>query len=78
MSVNDSEQKYITLLLYNGFYAFKLMSERSLDICGVCGTVGQVYYGDGNEKNCCNIDKVSVLHVCYYANLLVQENVKIK
>ena len=82
MSMNDmdSEQKYITLLLYNGFYAFELMSERSLDsvICGVCGTVGQVYYGDGNEKNCCNIDKVSVLHVCYYANLLVQENVKIQ
>ena len=82
MSMNDSEQKYITLLLYNGFYAFELMSERSLDsvICGVCGTVGQVYYGDGNEKNCCtcNIDKLSVLHVCYYANLLVQENVKIQ
>ena len=40
-----------------------MLSERSLDdvICGICGTVGQVYFGDGNEKNCCSIDAVSSL-----------------
>lgn len=60
MELNDNEQKYITGLLYNGFYAFELLSERNLDdvICGICGVVGQVYFGDGNEKNCCSIDKV--------------------
>ena len=53
--------KYLNSLLYNGFYAFEMLSERILDdvICGICGTFGQVYYGDGNEKNCCSIDAVS-------------------
>ena len=60
MELNDNEQKYITGLLYNGFYAFELISERNMDdvICGICGVVGQFYFGDGNEKNCCSIDKV--------------------
>ncbi|CAB4020047.1 Hypothetical predicted protein [Paramuricea clavata] len=37
-----------------------MLSERSLDdvICGICGTVGQVYFGDGNKKNCCSIDAI--------------------
>jgi hypothetical protein len=50
-------------LLYNGFYAFEMMSQRSLDdvICEICGIVCQVYFGDGNEKNCCSIDAVSSL-----------------
>lgn len=60
MELNDNEQKYITGLLYNGFYALELISERNMDdvICGICGVVGQVHFGDGNEKNCCGIDKV--------------------
>ena len=57
--VNNNEEKY-TGLLYNGFYVFELLSERNMDdvICGICGVVGQVYFGDGNEKNCCSIDNV--------------------
>ena len=28
------------------------MTERDLDqtICGICGVVGEIYLGDGNEK----------------------------
>ena len=28
-------------------------------VCGLCGTVGEVYYGDGNSKNCCTVKGVS-------------------
>lgn len=49
-------------LLYNGFYCFEAITERSLDdvICGVCGVAGEVYCGDGNEKNCCDLSCASV------------------
>ena len=49
----------------NGVYAFELMSKQSLDtvVCGLCGTIGQVYYGDGNGKNCCSIEKVPVFFI---------------
>ncbi|XP_068736610.1 uncharacterized protein [Montipora capricornis] len=58
VQLSDSNLKYITGLLYNGFYAFQLLSNRSLDsvVCGICGVIGQVHFGDGNEKNCCSID----------------------
>ena len=68
LQVTDNECKYIAGLLYNGFYAFELLSNRCLDnvICGICGVVGHVYFGDGNEKNCCSIDAVSetFCHIC--------------
>ena len=43
-------------VLYNGFYCFEAISERNLDdaIGGICGVLGEVYLGDGNEKNCCS------------------------
>lgn len=47
----------------NRFYAYELLSERSQDsvICGICGVIGQVHFGDGNEKNCCSVEMVSAL-----------------
>ncbi|XP_068673208.1 HMG domain-containing protein 3-like [Montipora foliosa] len=47
-----NELKNIANLLYNGFYCFEAITDRSLDyvICGICGTVGELYLGDGNEK----------------------------
>ncbi len=52
--------EYLTEVLYNGFYGFEAMTERNLNdtICGLCGIVGQVYLGDGNEKNCCSMVEV--------------------
>ena len=47
--------------MYNGFYCFETMTQRSMDdvICGICGTIGQLYLGDGNQKNCCSLKGVS-------------------
>ena len=52
--------EYLTDMLYNGFYCFEAISERNLDdaICGICGVLGEVYLGDGNEKNCCSRKEV--------------------
>ncbi len=46
--------------LYKGFFGFESMTERSMDdvICGICGVVGELYLGDGNEKNCCSLNEV--------------------
>lgn len=54
--LTDSTLNYLKLLLYNGYYCFEAITERNLDdvICGVCGVIGEVYLGDGNEKNCCS------------------------
>ena len=58
---SKNERKNIANLLYNGFYCFEAITDRSLDdvICGICGTVGELYLGDGNEKSCCSISEVS-------------------
>jgi hypothetical protein len=50
--------------LYQGYYCFEAMTERDLDsvICGICGIIGEVYLGDGNEKNCCSIGEVKTLN----------------
>ena len=64
-------------LLYNGFYCFEAITERDLDdgICGICGVIGELYLGDGNQKNCCSIKNVrnffcaNIKHAfCYYVN----------
>jgi len=64
--------KNIANLLYNGFYCFEAITHRSLDdvICGICGTVGELYLGDGNEKNCCSIGEVVIFkgYRCNYGN----------
>jgi hypothetical protein len=51
---------YMVDLLYNGFYCFEAVTERDLDsgICSLCGIIGELYLGDGNEKNCCSINDV--------------------
>ena len=55
--------EYVTDLLYNGFYCFEAMTERDLDqtICGICGVFGEIYLGDGNEKNCCSRKEVKII-----------------
>lgn len=57
--------EYVTDLLYNGFYCFEAVTERNLDetICGICGILGEVYFGDGNEKNCCSRKEVLTFSV---------------
>ena len=57
--------RYYNELLYNGFWCFEMMTERNLSeaVCGICGVIGEVYLGDGNEKNCCSNSKVECTHV---------------
>uniref|UniRef100_A0A7M5UYH7 HMG domain-containing protein n=2 Tax=Clytia hemisphaerica TaxID=252671 RepID=A0A7M5UYH7_9CNID len=59
--LTSEEIEYLVKTLYNGFYAFEALTERNLDesICGICGIVGIVYYGDGNEKNCCTNKEIN-------------------
>lgn len=58
--LSDNDLRYLSALLYNGFYVYELLSERSQDsvICGICGVIGQVHFGDGIEKNCCSVEIV--------------------
>lgn len=64
--LSDNDLRYLSALLYNGFYAYELLSERSQDECDmwyICGVIrGQVHFGDGNEKNCCSVEMVSALN----------------
>ncbi|KXJ26911.1 HMG domain-containing protein 3 [Exaiptasia diaphana] len=55
-----SSLAYLTNLFYNGFYCFEAMTTRNMDdtICGICGVIGEIYLGDGNEKNCCSTSEV--------------------
>ena len=66
--LSDNDLRYLSALLYNGFYAYELLSERFQDsvICGICGVIGQVHLRDGNEKNCCSVEKVSALNDTHY------------
>ena len=44
-------REYVVDVLYNGFYYFEMINLDDT-ICGICGVVGETYFGDGNEKNC--------------------------
>ena len=57
---SDNELKNLAILLYNGFCCSEALTERNLDdvIGGICGVAGEVYLGDGNEKNCCSTSEV--------------------
>ena len=33
--------------------------------CGICRVIGQVHFGDGNEKNCCSVEMISALNDNY-------------
>jgi len=67
-----SNLEYLTDL-YNEFYCFQAITNMSLDdgICGICGVVGEVYLGDGNEKNCCSHKEVNVISCCASLNLML-------
>ena len=41
-----------------------MMTERFFSTI-VCGIIGEVYLGDGNEKNCCNNSKVFYFMAMY-------------
>ena len=43
-SKNERKNILLANLLYNGFYCFEAITDRSLDdvICGICGTVGEL------------------------------------
>ena len=57
--------EYFSSLLYSGFYCFEVISERNLDnqICGICGIIGEVYLGDGNQTNCRTTSEVCILKI---------------
>ena len=57
--------------LNDGFYKFEALTKRDLNdmICGRCGIVGRVYFGKGNEKNCCTTKDVLLFLNLY--NILI-------
>lgn len=50
-----------------------MMTERNLSeaVCGICGVIGEVYLGDGNEKNCCSNSKVECTRVQIYLRVIL-------
>jgi len=66
-SLPPSKIEYLCARLYYGFYCFVAATQRNFDgvICGVCGITGEVYLGDGNEKNCCSNQTVSFFFLLY-------------
>ena len=60
---NQNSIDYLADVLYNAFYCFEALTLRNLDdvVCGLCSTVGMVYFGDGNAKNCCSVSGVSTM-----------------
>ena len=67
--------EYLVDVLYSGFYAFEAITERDINkvICGHCGIIGKVYYGDGNEKNCCTNKDVSFLPIFEQNTIIVHK-----
>jgi len=65
--LSDGELRCLKDLLYNGFYAYEALTPRDLNsvICGICGIAGEIYLGDGNDKNYCNNKHVSKSTVNY-------------
>ena len=62
LRLTKGKLEYLVTLAYQGFYCFEAITTRNLDdfICGICGIIGEVNLGDGNEKNCCVNNRVSL------------------
>ena len=58
---NPNTIDYLGDVMFNAFYCFELSTRRDMDdvVCGLCGTIGIVYFGDGNAKNCCSVSGVN-------------------
>ena len=58
---NPNTVDYLGDVMYNAFYCFGLLTRRNMDdvVCGLCGTIGTVCFGDGNAKNYCSVSGVS-------------------
>ena len=58
---NPNTIDYLGDVMYKAFYCFELSTRRDMDdvVCGLCGTISIVYFGDGNAKNCCSVSGVS-------------------
>ena len=61
--LTDSEARYLTEKLYDGYFAFEVLTDRDWDsaICGICGVCPIFESGDGNVKNCTPISKDKVM-----------------
>ena len=70
--ISNAELDYIGTLSYQGFYCFEAIATRNLHdvICGICGTVAEVYLGDGDEKNCCNNSRARICIIYILFKLL--------
>ena len=64
---------YICDVLYNAFYSFEALTQSNMDdvVCGLCGTEGEVYYGDGNSKNSCTVKGVSKIYIIIMFNSII-------
>lgn len=53
-SLTADEVRYLTERLYDGYFAFEVLTYRDWDsaICGICGVCPVFESGDGNAKNC--------------------------
>lgn len=53
-SLTPGETRYLTEKLYDGYFAFEVLTDRDWDsaICGICGVCPIFESGDGNAKNC--------------------------
>ncbi len=65
VSLSEQEQWYLERKLYDGYYAFKALTERDWNdgICGICGVAPIFESGDGNAKNCTSVNKGQVCWV---------------
>ena len=52
--LTPEEMRYLTGKLYDGYFAFEVLTERDWDcaICGICGVCRIFESGNGNAKNC--------------------------
>lgn len=68
--LTDSERRYLTEKLYDGYFAFEVLTDRDWDsaICGICGICPVFESGDGNAKNCTPVSKEKVYNVYNHYN----------
>ena len=58
--MTQNEFRYLVEKLYDGYFAFEVLTDWDSAICGICGVSPVFESGDGNAKNCTPISKEKV------------------
>ena len=72
--LTESEFQYLTEKLYDGYFAFEVLTDWDAAICGIYGVCPIFESGDGNAKNCTPVSNEKVQSIIHSILMVYTNN----